>query len=912
MPSREYERNLNVYTAQLFRKRGLDAKPEVNHLPKGMTDIEVKIGPAVVAVEFEHGDSRAKKTEAIKDADRKLERKLANCAVAACYPDDSDEHSLQNADFMWTVRGKVGADENWTVGSLDQLVQVIRLTPAQLGNPDYAAASLSASLDAAVQRMDETQKRGLARSLDLPSVRKKGRVSWDQAAKRAMLVIATAVMFHSRLDGFMADAEPSIDNRQTPPIQFSGEWPPTPAHVCVESDTPINDFRDAWNLILALDYKPIFETGRAALAACPPNPAFSDAIRTTAKAALVVAENIAGLRHDLLGRIFHTVLDSARYDGSFYTSTPAATLLSSLALKPDICDWTDPSAIAELKVTDPACGTGTLLMAVAERVRDMTTSKSGGELDESTARSVIEDVLTGYDVNLTATHMAATTLGLLSPTTQFSKMKIGRTLLGVRRRRAYLGSLEYLDENPMMLPWPNSESKARQVDTDERMTAPNEQDLIIMNPPFTRDSLRHDQFSKEHEQMLKAREKDLFAGLPVHLSSNGNGFLVLAEHLVKRDSGTVAAILPLVTATNASSMGIRRFLADRFHVETIVTSHDPDRIYFSENTTIGEMLLVCRRWNSDSGEKPPTRVVNLAINPHTPTDAISLAWEIEDGSVESKGHGTIQSWPSGKIRDGDWGAVQFLSPFLCEQFAKLAKFQMFNSTPMAYVATVGPDGRGSRGAFTQSTMPGKDGMRALWDHKTDVIQSMSAKPDRHIVPKSGKDKQAKSLWNKRGRLLLPMRARLNTVRMNAVRLQYPALGSAWVPCKPYQVEDVPTITVEKALCVYLNSSIGILAMLGNRSNKIPSYPQFSMDDLNKLVVPNFPKLQKRAITALARVYDNLKNSTVKPMPEMESCDTRKALDKAICTALKVDAELVANIRAHLVAEPSVTGKRYSG
>ena len=54
---------------------------------------------------------------------------------------------------------------------------------------------------------------------------------------------------------------------------------------------------------------------------------------------------VSGLRHDLLGRIFHRVLDTARYDGSFYTSTAAAVLLASLAIREQDADWTDPNAI---------------------------------------------------------------------------------------------------------------------------------------------------------------------------------------------------------------------------------------------------------------------------------------------------------------------------------------------------------------------------------------------------------------------------------------------------------------------------------------------------------------------------------------------------------------------------------------
>ena len=72
--------------------------------------------------------------------------------------------------------------------------------------------------------------------------------------------------------------------------------------------------------------------------------------------------------------------------------------------------------------------TGTLLMAIAERVRDLVNREGGMDGLEKT---LIEEVLHGYDTNLTATHLAATTLGLLSPGTEFAKMNIERTFLGV-------------------------------------------------------------------------------------------------------------------------------------------------------------------------------------------------------------------------------------------------------------------------------------------------------------------------------------------------------------------------------------------------------------------------------------------------------------------------------------------------
>ena len=257
-------------------------------------------------------------------------------------------------------------------------------------------------------------------------------------------------------------------------------------------------------------------------------------------------------------------------------------------------------------------------------------------------------------------------------------MKIGRALLGVDKGKAFLGSLEFLSQDsfPQMMPWPTG---VEQIESEKEVTSAEPADLVIMNPPFTRDSLRHDQFSREQELMLEQREKEIFHLLEggIHRSHNGGAFLQLAEHLAKSQNATIAVVLPLVGATNYSTRLMRVYLAKKFHIETIVTSHDPTRIYFSENTNIGEMLLICRRWPKGV-EKPATQVANLHENPATPAAAIGVAQDIIDNKVEDI-KGTIQEWSSDRIAEGNWGAVQFLSPYLCETFVELRAGQIFQS-----------------------------------------------------------------------------------------------------------------------------------------------------------------------------------------------------------------------------------------
>ena len=903
MPSNTHEHTLNVHLARELRARGLNATPEVAHSGRRI-DVEVHIGIVRVAVEAEHGQTPAKRREAIKDADARITQNLTRVAVAVCYPDNTTEHAIPTAQYLYQVRDQTGGG-SWQRGGIDNLASVIRLAPAQIGDPDAAAAALSAQLDEAIRRLDDPQKQRLASALDLPPSKKSPR--WDRAAKRAMLLVATAVMFHSRLDAHLADSRPEYDNRIPGNPPFTGDWPPALANHCVLADAPIAALADAWRLILALDYKPIFETALAAIQACPPDPAFADAIRDTAKAALAVAQNIASLRHDLLGRIFHTVLDTARYDGSFYTTTAAATLLASLAISEDACDWQDPDAITRLRITDPACGTGTLLMAAAQRIHDLAPqTRNHGKA----AQALIEQVLSGYDVNLTATHMAATTLGLLSPTTRFRNMKIGRAFLGVDNDgRARLGSLEFLDQKPLLMDWPNAAQPVTQIDGDHPMNNPDRADLIIMNPPFTQHDLRYQQFSDKEKWAIRAREKRIFANKPVHLSSIGNAFLFLADYMRKTDSGRIAAVLPLATATHTTSLGIRRFLGEIYYVETIVTSHDPDRAYFSENTTIGEMLLICRAWDSGKGKKPPTKVVNLAMNPSTPAEAYSVADSILKGTFQNQNFGTLQEIDAQVIEAGDWRAVQFLSPYLYQQYINLTQSDVFPSASLKAIAELGS--ANIRTTLTRSAMPTAEGMIALWDHKTDVTQAMLAKPDAHVAPKSSRQSNAANLvWARRSRLLLVNRARLNTARVMCVRLDESAVGSAWVPCIP-TIPQHPRDVVEKALCAYFNSSVGILAMLGERSNKALSYPQFSNANLRALTVPDFAALGAPAARDLAAAYDALCALPLQPLPRIDADPVRARLDAAVADALAIPPERLSRIRRHLAAEPSITAARYA-
>ncbi len=898
----DQEELLNGELARLLTLHGAPSSPE-RRAGARRIDVTANIDGLRVVLEAETGFD--KKQQAIRDADARLRQGLTAVVFAVCYPEGATTQSLEDSTLTWTVRVKAGESAGaWSTGGVSHLAHAVRQAPNSLSGADIAAQILSDTLDSVVQGLDTPTRMALARDLDLPKNRQAaGQNGYYTAAKRGMLVIATAMLFHHRVQNHLPESSPP---------GYDGPWPPASPADCAEREgATIQAHSEAWRAILAVDYRPVFETARAALSALPSHPDSSRAVRILAQVTANISEMVAGLRHDLLGRIFHRVLDTARYDGSFYTSTAAATLLASLALRRADADWADPEAVGRLRIADPACGTGTLLMAAAERIRDLRHEAGAVDSadDEILALLLVEDVLWGYDVNLTATHMAASTIGMLSPTTQFSRMNIHRTLLGVYGGTPYLGSLEFLCGQPRLASWP---ATAQQVEHDHDADPPPPMDLVIMNPPFTRDSLRHDQFSRAEEKAIKDREKGLLAGQlyqrAARLSGSANSFLVLGERMARSDKAIFAVVLPTVMATNPAALETRRYLSQNFHVDTIVSSHDPGRIYFSENTSISEALLICRRWNGE-GSKPPTRIVNLAENPDTPVKSLDVAARIDE---RRSGRFTVQTVPPERIERGDWNSVNFLAPSLVDAFNRIADSTrtgaggLFPALPLEKMADVGPAGQAIRGAYVRSDMPTSSGWRALWHHKTEVTQTMLAQTDSYIEPKSGRGQVADNYWSQRGRLFLPARLRLNTTRAASVFLEEPALGSIWVPCRPKETDPLN----EQALCLYLNSSVGVLSMLGGRGHNVLSRPTFSMDALRSLPVPDFAALGDQARDFMASNFQWLQGETLLPLPRMNDDPVRKRIDDAVTEALGLDPEWASSIRRSLSEEPSIANRRF--
>ena len=890
------EHSLNADLARILQKSGIKAEPQVpftyNKGKRRVADIVCyEVQGYKIGIEAKRGwsnklepNKKASISQAEELVDTKNYRNFCDAAIALIYPDgyENQDH-LEKGEVKIALRtpiliGKKKTPE-WQDYAVKDLPDFIARIPSQLGKPEELEKRAEIAVNEAFKKFSKKDAKYIKDSL--------GEAAEETNFKGLLIDLLTCFMFHTKLDEIRDQ-------------HFKKSSRPSTVAECLEGDS-IAKFTEVYEKWLKIDYKDILEWNQRILSSLPPRPRSNDAVKMLAQTAQSIQRAKGSHHHDLVGISFCNSITAAKQEGAMYTTLPAATLLTHLLFHKAKINWKNLEEIKALRIVDFACGSGTLLIAAANYI--LQHERTGNQ--EEVAKALVEQMLYGFDINNRAIFQTATGLGMIAPAVAFEKTQLHSMMLGLPKgeQEARLGSLEMLRGMDDL--FFNPPVTAKKPDSKEKEIECKRFHFAIMNPPYTRMAIRHKQKKKEVEKKLRERE-EYFRQINPAMSAAGNStaFIALVHKYMDSQTGKAGLVAPAMIPSGETSKKARLWIAEHFHIQYIIVSYDPERIFFSGNTDIGEMLLVLER----KKKKPtPTQVIKLHNNPVHETDAYKCAIDILIGQEERwEEWGEVDKIQPADMEKGDWSATQFLSNNLYS-----IALEIPNHWTSSFKKQINILHRTQIIIGAQKCHPGKlHATPALWYHDTDYCNKMEVKPDCHVKPKKTNPEVLKFLENP-SRLKIAWRIRFTTIKNFACRTTVPSVSASWATVEVVNnIPDVGKEIVEKAVCVILNSTPAKVGTILARTNKTISYVHLGNVKLNRIPMPLLSGMKPSAFRALAKVYDEWKSVERKRLPETNDCPVQIAIDNAVCKHTGFPEKLCRQARHLLVHEPMVTGQRY--
>ena len=556
-------------------------------------------------------------------------------------------------------------------------------------------------------------------------------------------------------------------------------------------------------------------------------------------------------------------------DGAYYTTAPGAALVAELAI-----GCTRPLRDG-VRVVDPACGDGALLEACA---RTLHARRAG--------RVPSGDSITGYDIDETAVAAARTAVQAAAPglRTTWRTFPHGATGKGHEA-----GALELLagQEGPLF--------------ADPERGA---YDVVVMNPPFTRNEVRGTKFERPTLTAMRSREaglRDLLRGSDpasadaVNPNSIQTFFVVLADYLLEATGGRLVLIVPTTALVSAGVLAQRRLLARRFVIEHVVTSHDHGHQAFSRDSKVFESIIACRRRRR--GEHPePTVFTALGRMPRSTKTAVETARWI--GSGRHHPYTSATSWPATIMEEGDWTPCQWYDPRLAEVARQLETHPGLE--PLRRRARLGPKEGNVRHSWVRvaEAPPGDSRARRVVGHVSGQTQrSIETETDQWVVPGRGRAHLWQLFDERSSKVLVAERYDVFRTVLTAILLEQPSFGIGW---RPVIVESD-----ERAaeLALWWNTTAARILLLSRRG-KLLTYPKWSTEHLLTMPVPDAH--HNPSDKAVAKTLARLKGRQLRPINARRHDTTARELDRLFLESLGTSARETAEWRELLAAEPTLT------
>ncbi len=953
MPSRQAEQNANNALGALLDDMMPTCALRVENTrvivgqPALRLDILITApdrAPVVIEAEFMPAASAEKEAADRLGLEVVDGRRPIEAAVALRYPRGLEfagamNDAMRGARLEYAVLYKDGTrfpESGWLSGSPADLADLARLLSVPQEAVNSAADALQDGIDRAVEALDDMAMlrpaitRAIADLLGMSDVR--------QTRRMACAIIANAMVFHEQISGMRAEVRPL-------------------RHVCGDGvEDPQEATLEAWSVILAINYWPIFAIAKDVLEQLPSGDA-ARILRTLRRTAQRVDAAGVTNAHDLTGRIFQRLIADRKYLATFYTLPASAALLARLAVaRMDGVDWSDADAIANLRIGDFACGTGALLSAVYDQIAALHERAGGDSANLHTA--MMEEALYGCDVMPSAIHITGSTLSGMQPNVGFGQSRLYTMPYGRQEDTTVkIGSLELLQSSSAMTLFNTSDPALRTGSVGEETAAqvlvdiPDERfDLVIMNPPFTSNTKHYDagdgvlnaafaayESSESDQSDMAARLRRLARDSTYHGHAGmGSAFAALADRKV-RPGGVVAFVLPFTAITGSSWAKFREMIASQYTDTTIVSIAANGRdMSFSSDTGMAECLVIARKPRRN--EKPSTRAkfTSLRGRPSGFVDALELsksmvgdrmARNLEDGPYGGipiysgdEQYGESVDAPLDEYETG-WGAARIFDVSVAQVAYALSRGKLWLPAepgavelPMALLNEVGKRGLDSqmfisaahKGPFTRSNASATATYPSLWNHNAKNETRMICDPDSQLLVRPGMESEAAEVYDTASRAHLNRDFRFTSQPLTAAFTEHRSIGGVAWPNVSFSDSrfDYPFV-------LWCNSTMGLLLFWWHSNRQQDGRGRKTIHSSESLPILDLRALSDAQLAKAQDIFDEFRDKELKPAYIADADPNRALLDKRVIRdLLGFDDNVYQAVRrlaAKWCAEPSVHG-----
>ena len=570
----------------------------------------------------------------------------------------------------------------------------------------------------------------------------------------------------------------------------------------------------------------------------------------------------------------------------------------------------------------------------------------------------MEEVLYGCDVMPSAIHITGSTLAGIQPDVMYGRSRLYTMPYGRQEDGTVkIGSLELLQSSNVMTLFNTSdpalqtgsvgEETAAQINVE---IADGTFDLVIMNPPFTRNTTREgatadavaaafaafDATEADQREMAK-RMGQLKQGTSYHGNAGVASAFAGLAHRKLRPGGVLALVLPLSAAVGLAWQNFREMVARNYSdLKVLSIAANGNDMAFSSDTGMAECLVIARKLRAGESSSERVQFATLGRRPLNLAAASVVAVNvdfgettrrIEDGpfggtriSIGDAAIGEMLTAPCSLNGDG-WAGVRIEDYSLAQSAHYLSRSQLelpgipdagkLPTTTLGHLGRIGLyhldiTGTPPRGPFSKVAPSPTATYPALWNHDAKRETRFVCVPDSQLEVRPGMETKAAVAWAKASYSHFNAEYTFGAQPLAVAFTERASMGgSAW----PNVL--FPDKTFDYTFAVWGNSTLGLLAFWWHSSRQQSSKARMTGSNAETLPVLDFRALTDEQLATAERIFDDFRELDLMPAYLADADPNRALLDRrVICDLLGFDEEIYRGVRRlaqKWCAEPSVHG-----